>query len=265
MRLVVLGSGSRGNAVALTAGGAVLLVDAGFGTRTLARRAEAAGLPLERLVGVVLTHEHGDHARGAAQLARRVGCAVYGSPGTLAALRHRLDGVRTVTIEVTQQPVTIAPFRVATCAISHDAAEPLAVCVEASGHRVGVAYDVGRPTAGLRRLLRACHCLVVETNHDDVMLRAAPYPATVRDRIAGAGGHLSNRAAADLVAELCHDGLHTVVLAHLSERCNEPALALAAMREALRARRFRGRLVVAHQGVPLEPIEVAAGEQLDLV
>lgn len=265
MKLAVLGSGSRGNALALTARGRALLVDAGFGLRSLVRRARAVGVPLEALDGIVLTHEHGDHARGAAALARVAGCQIYASPGTLRVLNARLAGVGTTAITDHGVRVNIGPFGVTVCRTSHDAAEPLAVAVDAEDRRVGIAYDLGRPSTALRDLLRECGCLVVEANHDEAMLRTGPYPVSVQRRIAGQGGHLSNRAAAALVSELYHEALAAVVLAHVSHQCNRPALAASAMREALRRRGFRGRLLVARQRTPLAPFEVGAVGQMRLL
>ncbi len=125
--------------------------------------------------------------------------------------------------------VTVDGFSVEACPTSHDAAEPVALAIRtAAGHRVSVAYDLGRPTTAVRFLLRGSHAVILEANHDDVLLRTSGYPPVVQERIAGSGGHLSNRAAAELLAELLHDDLHSVVLAHLSERCNSEAEARAA-------------------------------------
>jgi phosphoribosyl 1,2-cyclic phosphodiesterase len=259
MRVAVLGSGSRGNAIAVSSRGRTVLVDAGFAARTLQQRAEAAGVDLERLEAVVLTHEHGDHTRGAAAIARRGGCAVYGSAGTLAALQDGMEGVETAPLP-THEAVAIGPFVVRACRTSHDARESVALLLgeSRSGERVGIAYDLGRPTAQVRYLLREATCLVLEANHDDLLLRTGPYPAAVRERIAGPGGHLSNREAAELLTELWHPGLHTVVLAHLSHRCNTPELAKAAVEAALKRRGFRGSVLVAAQDSPLIPFEVKA-------
>jgi len=259
MRVAVLGSGSRGNAIALTSRGRTVLVDAGFGPRTLARRAEEVGVDLTQLEAVVLTHEHGDHARGAAAAATRARCPLYGSAGTLAALLPKLEGVGAVPLP-THQTVSAGPFLLRACRTSHDAREPVALLVgdPASGEQVGIAYDLGRPTVQVRYLLRAATCLILEANHDDLLLRTGPSPAAVRERIAGPGGHLSNRQAAELLDELWHPGLHTVVLAHLSDRCNEPALASAAVEATLRRRGYRGKVLVAEQNAPLIPFEVRA-------
>ncbi len=256
MRLVVLGSGSKGNALALEAEGAVLLVDAGFSARELERRAAAAGIPLDNLLGIALTHEHGDHAAGAPVLARRFDVPLLCSPGTYGALLPRSPWLRHRRVGL-GHAAQAGPFVVEGCPTSHDAAEPLALRVRAgrTGASVGVAYDLGRPSAGLRWFLRELDALVLEANHDEVLLRTSDYPAAVRQRISGAGGHLSNRACGELLGELVHPGLAHVVLAHLSERCNTATDALAAVGPALAAVGFGGALHVARQHHVLGPLE----------
>jgi phosphoribosyl 1,2-cyclic phosphodiesterase len=266
MRLFVLGSGSRGNCFAVEADGMALLLDAGFSAREIERRAEAAGLELGRVGAIALTHEHGDHASGAPRLARRLGVPVLTAPGTWARLVRRMRQAAHRDIGL-QGPLELGPFRVRACPTSHDAAEPLAIAVRiADGTGVGVAYDLGRPTAAVRYLLRDLTALVLEANHDEVALRTSGYPPVVQRRIAGSAGHLSNRAAADLLAELHHPGLSVVVLAHLSQRCNSADDARAAVAPALRRVGFTGSLHVAAQDEPLPPIEVASPvrEQLRL-
>lgn len=265
MRIAVLGSGSRGNAIAITAKGATLLIDAGFGIRTLKQRAQAVGIDLTSMAAVLLTHEHGDHARGAAAAARLAGCPVYASAGTLYALAGPLDGAATVHLP-SHRPVAIGPFTVNACRTNHDAVEPLAITVHGPDprRRVGLAYDLGRATSAVRHLLRGVSCLIVEANHDDLMLRTGPYPIVVRERIAGPGGHLSNREAAELVAQLSHGGLGTVVLAHLSDTCNRADIATNVVGTALRSRGYRGQVLVAPQDTPLGPFAVAGTEQLGL-
>ncbi len=257
MKIAVLGSGSRGNAVAVTAANSTLLLDAGFGPRTLAARARKVGVNLTGLVGVVLTHEHNDHARGAAPLARKSDCPVYASPGTLAALGRRLDDVARIAIGP-QQPTAVGPFTIRACRTSHDAAEPLALSVEGkSGDKVGLAYDLGRPTAAVQHLLQDATCLIVEANHDEAMLRSSSYPLLLRERIAGPSGHLSNRAAAELLAGLHHEGLRSVILAHLSEECNGADLAVAEVRSVLDEVGYEGDLMAAQQEEPLAPVTLS--------
>lgn len=264
MRLFVLGSGSRGNCFAVEADGVAILLDAGFSAREIERRADLAGLELGRVAGIALTHEHGDHASGAPRLARRLAVPVLTAPGTWDRLAPRMHQAthRGIGLEASLE---LGPFRVRACATSHDAAEPLALAVcTADGTGVGVAYDLGRPTSGVRYLLRELTALVLEANHDEVALRTSGYPPVVQRRIAGSGGHLSNRAAADLLAELHHPGLSVVVLAHLSQRCNSADYARAAVAPALRRVGFTGALHIALQDAPLPPIEVAGPPRVQL-
>lgn len=253
--LHLLGSGSRGNAFAVATAEAFILVDAGFSARELERRVERAGLALDRLAGIVVTHEHGDHARGAARLAGRRRVPLCCSPGTWAALGAPA-GVRYLPAPP-GEPAPLGPFTVEGARTSHDAAEPLALALTApDGGRLGVAYDLGRPTQTVRHLLRGCAAVVVEANHDEVLLRTSAYPAVVRQRIAGSGGHLSNRAAADLLLDILHPALRLVVLAHLSERCNTPDCARDTVEPLLRREGFTGEVVVAGAEPAARPVEL---------
>lgn len=248
--LHVLGSGSRGNCCAVVADGALLLIDAGFSAREVERRAALAGLDLGRTVGIALTHEHGDHARGARRLADRLGAPLVASPGTLAALGAGHSGLALAG----GTPREVGPFLVEGAATSHDAAEPLALAVSFGGLRLGYATDLGRPTTAVRWLFRDLAAVVLEANYDEVLLRTSEYPAAVQERIAGFGGHLSNGDAAELLRELHHPGLQAVVLAHLSEQCNTPDHARRRIGDALRQAGFEGRLEVARQAEPLAAI-----------
>lgn len=253
--LTMLGSGSRGNACTLSAAGSVILLDAGFSAREIARRAELAGVSLDGLCGIALTHEHGDHAHGAVRLARRHRVPVLASAGTWTALGAPTD-VEFRPLR-TSSRTECGPFTLAACSLLHDAAEPFALTVTTSdGLCLGVAYDFGRATQALRYHFRELHAIVLEANYDEVMLRTSRYPASVQHRIAGSGGHLSNRATAQLLTELQHVGLVTVVLAHLSQRCNSPDAARAAVEPVLRRSGFLGELYVAEQDAPLAPIRI---------
>jgi phosphoribosyl 1,2-cyclic phosphodiesterase len=262
IRLYMLGSGSRGNCCALESEGVVVLIDAGFSVREVERRADAVGLDLGRVGGIALTHEHGDHSRGAAGLARRLRVPVLtglGTWGRLTSLQedveHRLLGLCT--------RVQLGPFTLEACPTSHDAADPLAIVVRGSdGASVGIAYDLGRPTLAVRYLLRNLSAIVLEANYDELQLRTSSYPPVVQRRIAGSAGHLSNRAAAQLLRELHHPGLSIVVLAHLSEQCNTAADARAAVAPALRRAGFAGVLHVANQDQPLPPLMVVQGDEI---
>ncbi len=232
-RLVVLGSGSAGNVLVVEHDGRRLMVDAGFSCREIERRLELVGLDGDGFDGIVLTHEHQDHARGAARFARRHGLTVHATAGTLAELGFSDADLPTARVRsgAAQQ---IGAFAVEPFAVPHDAREPVGLVIEdRAGRRVGLAADLGACSRLAWGRLRDLDALVLETNHDLEMLRNGPYPWPLKQRVAGRHGHLSNREAAAGVPELLSDRLRWVVLYHLSRTNNLPVLAAEAVGEAL--------------------------------
>ncbi|CAN5835826.1 MBL fold metallo-hydrolase [soil metagenome] len=269
MRVTVLGSGSAGNATLIEAGDVRILVDAGFSGRDLERRMAEVGVEPSTINAIVITHDHGDHTRGMGVLARRFGLPLYLTERTRLACAALLTGEETVREYRSSGALRIGRLEVMPFLTVHDAADPVAVTVQdtSSGAKLGIATDLGRPTVAVRAALAGCHMLVLEANHDDALLWAGPYPWSVKQRIASSHGHLSNRAAAQLVRELCHPGLAHVVLAHLSEHCNDAAMAADVVGASLNRLRYRGSLAVAPQEHPCQPVDVrpAVPEQLALL
>jgi len=259
VKVIVLGSGSSGNSILVEAAGTRLLIDAGFSGRDLERRLAAVERDPASIDGIIVTHEHGDHTRGIGVLARRWGTTLYLGEGTRAACCNLLNGSERVHDYSCAAPLVIGDLRVEPFLTAHDAVDPFAVTVTeiATGEKLGVATDLGRPTAAVRHALQGCDVLVLEANHDEILLRESIYPWSVKLRIAGSHGHLSNRAAAELVALTVHPGLGMVVLAHLSEQANDPVLAKEVVGSRLEELGYRGDLQVGLQHRPLEEIDVA--------
>lgn len=225
---------------------------------------ELAGLDPATLVGLALTHEHGDHASGATRLARRHDIPLLASFGTWHALAKGGEPCAFLPIG-SARAVEVGSFAVSAAPTSHDAAEPVALGVTlSSGVSIGVATDLGRPTQSVRWFLRERTCLVLEANHDELLLRTSGYPAVVQQRIAGSGGHLSNTDTARLLEDVHHAALHTIVLAHLSQRCNTVDAARAAVLPALLERGFDGSLFFAEQHGPMAPIPLHPPQQATL-
>lgn len=270
MRLWVLGSGSRGNAVLIECGETRVLVDAGFAPREMAGRLAAAGVAPQSIRACVITHEHADHVKGACAGAARWGWALHASEGTLEGCPTLL-GADARTFEPGAS-LDLGGLELRTVPTPHDALAPVAVVATStrSGARAAVCYDLGHASDPVKVALRDVDLLVLEANHDEAMLRVGPYPRSVQERIAGRRGHLSNGAAARLARESASFNLTHVVLAHLSESCNQPALAERAVSGALTGTRFRGRVHVAPQGAVLGPFTprlrrcAPAPEQLNL-
>ncbi len=258
MNVTILGSGSSGNALLVESGGTRLMIDAGFSGRDLERRLAASGYDPASVDALLITHEHGDHTRGAGIFARRWKTPLYLGERTRAACAPLLNGTEEIREYSCAGPIAIGNFIVEPFLTIHDAVDPFAVTVTeiATGEKLGVATDLGRPNAAVRHALSGCDMLVLEANHDEILLRESPYPWSVKARIAGSHGHLSNRAAAELAAEIMHPRLGCVVLAHLSEKANHAGLAADVVGEALERAGFAGSLQVAQQEHPLEPIDL---------
>jgi phosphoribosyl 1,2-cyclic phosphodiesterase len=257
LRIGVLGSGSGGNAVVIESGPHRLLIDAGFSCRELVRRMKKLDFDPATLGGVVLTHEHIDHCRGADRFARKFRLPVYATEGTLAGIGLREEVARSAVMLFSGEPCEVAGFSVEPFLLPHDAREPVGLVIQdPHGRRLGLVADLGCRTSLAWGRLKDLDVLLLETNHDLNMLRNGPYPWSLKQRIAGRHGHLSNRDAADGLPELMTDRLRWVVLYHLSETNNLPALAAAAIEEVLERETCRAQLSVAEQDHPSPWLEV---------
>ena len=228
MRFASLGSGSRGNATLIDAGETRLLVDCGFSLRELENRLTATGLSPGHLDAVLLTHEHGDHIRGVGALARRYGIPVWSTPGTWrAADLGEVPDLHLFTAH--DGGFRIGGVRVQPFAVPHDACEPAQYVFERDGRRLGMLTDAGSLTPHMVASLDGLDALLLECNHDSVMLANGPYPPALQARVAGDLGHLSNGQAAALLRQLDHRRLRHLVAGHLSEKNNAPELVRAAL------------------------------------
>jgi len=252
LRVVFLGSGSRGNAVAVSDGTTTLLIDCGFSAREVARRMTLVGLAAENVDAILLTHEHSDHLRGVEVFARRHTCSVYATRGTRKAAG--LDNLRTEVCslaagdEVRIGSLTVLPFRT-----SHDAAEPVGFRIQTeNGERFGLATDTGVLTPESAEALAEVDLLGIESNHDLGMLENGPYPGFLKRRIRSAHGHLSNPDAADALEALASVRLRRVFALHRSDTNNTPSLARRALVARLEVIGLRVPVDVAPQDAPLD-------------
>jgi phosphoribosyl 1,2-cyclic phosphodiesterase len=254
MRLLVLASGSKGNAAVVEGSEGALLIDCGLAFKTLRARCDAVGFSLERVRAVLVTHEHSDHGKGlrvCLRGLRKLGVepAVYvtaATRGHCAAVRE-IDGEFALSELEVGESLRVASMLVSTFATSHDAVDSLGLCVEEGGRRIGFCTDTGFLTQGAAAGLAGCDVLALETNHDERMLREGPYAAVLKQRVAGDGGHLSNVQAAAALEQLLCDQLACVVGMHISQQNNEPALAHDALQAVLDAHRHPAQVLIARQ------------------
>lgn len=224
IRFRVIGSGSSGNATIVESGPTRVLLDAGLGPRELAERLIDAGVDPASVAAVFLSHEHGDHARGAASFARKWGVRLKGTRGTYAAAGLGAEDVPGYDVVVPGVAVQVGTLSVTAVRVPHDAVEPVAFLVEGGGAVFGHATDLGHLGAKLTMAFQACHAVLLESNYDPAMLRDGPYPWSLKERILSPYGHLANGDVGRYLEKGLGTTCRSVVLGHVSQKNNHPEL-----------------------------------------
>lgn len=272
MRFTVLGSGSTGNAVLISSDNANVLVDAGMSSREILRRLAEVGVSHHKLDGVLITHEHGDHAGGLRVLMASVNCPVFMSRATEdsyydtkaggkngdseSSKRQAALKDKTVEIESTRDfrigDIDFEPF-----SVPHDAADNFGFVARKDGVRVATLMDFGHITPLIKEKLTGCDAIVVESNHSRDMLRACSvYTWDLKQRIMSRNGHLSNEDLAEWLQNEYDGSARHIVLAHLSQRANDPHLAKLMAESALQMRdplfKAETTITISHHKQPTE-------------
>lgn len=235
MRFIPLFSGSSGNALLLEAGSVRVLIDAGLPAKSIEQALGQAGIPPETLSALLITHEHTDHIRGVGAMARRYRLPVYANAATWEAMEDKLGKLPPSVLRVFEtgrnfylKELNILPF-----ATPHDAAESVGYAFTYKGCRMCSVTDVGHVDHSLLDILAGSRLLFLESNHDEDMLKAGPYPYQLKRRILSERGHLSNNSAGKALCKLYARGVRNVILGHLSRENNYEELALATVKSAL--------------------------------
>ena len=254
-------SGSSGNCAVWRAGKTAILIDMGVSVRALDKALKEIDMRMEDLSAVLLTHEHTDHIKGLATFTKKYDLPVYASFGTAAAILQKLPRAqKNLRTFAGGESFAVDGLQVQSVPIPHDAAEPVAYRIAGGGHQLGYATDIGHMTDDLKDMITGCDTVVLESNHDVDMLRRGPYPMYLKQRIFGQYGHLSNDDCARNAAELAQTGTKRLVLAHLSDKNNDPLTALRCTQRVLTGTACE--LHVAPRGPMEQPLVLPAEEEL---
>ncbi|MCR4994475.1 MAG: MBL fold metallo-hydrolase [Bacteroidales bacterium] len=240
LKFICLGSGSSGNCYYLSTDSTSILIDAGLGIRTLKRHFQTFGLSFSRINAVLITHDHADHIKSVGKLAVEFNLPIYATTDVHQGI------ARNYCVSPALQPenkeflekdstIEIGDFCVTPFDIPHDSNDCVGYHIEAEGVRFCLITDIGHVTERVKEEVSQANYLVLESNHDSEMLMAGPYPAHLKGRISGPLGHLSNREAAELLANSSSPELRHVWLCHLSEENNHPELARKTVDTVLRS------------------------------
>lgn len=234
MRFSSIGSGSAGNGLLIEQGSTRLLLDCGFGLRDAEQRLARISLNPDQLTGILITHEHEDHAGGVFKLARKYRIPVWLTHGTFRMIERILP---TEPLELriidSHSKFNINEIEVTPFPVPHDAREPVQYTFSNGDKKLGVLTDTGCSTPHIQAMLSGCHALLLECNHDIEMLMNGMYPMSLKQRVSGRLGHLDNIGAANILSKLDNSNLKHIIAAHLSEKNNKPELAINALSQAL--------------------------------
>lgn len=272
MKVTVLGSGSTGNAVLISSEKTKVLVDAGLSAREIMRRLAAVGVKLSELDAILITHEHTDHIGGLRILLGSVKCPVYVSRATENAYYDtvkltqngeseslkRRETIKNRTVEIqSMRDFRIGDIDFEPFTVPHDAVDNYGFVAKWHGVKIATLTDFGHMTKLIKDKLAGCHAIVVESNHSRDMLRTCSvYPWSLKERIFSRHGHLSNEDLADWLTNEFDGSARHIILAHLSQRANEPHLAKLTAECALQMRpglfRAETEIVVSNHKEPTQ-------------
>lgn len=229
MNLCSIASGSSGNCIYTGTDNTGILIDAGISAKRIEQGLASIDRNIKEIKGIFVSHEHSDHIKGIGVLARKHQIPIYGTKGTIEAIKQctslgKIDEDLYHVIQAEEQ-VQIDDLVVKPFAISHDAAEPVAYRMECGEKSAAIATDLGFYNQNIVDKLQNLDVLLLESNHDIHMLQVGAYPYPLKQRILSDRGHLSNESAGKLLCHLLHDDLKAVFLGHLSKDNNYEELA----------------------------------------
>ena len=235
MRFASLGSGSSGNSLVVEASATRILIDCGFGLREVMQRILRLGIQPEQISGILVTHEHDDHAGGVFRFANKFRIPVWLTYGTFTMSQRYLPSRCDFRVNIidSHEAFNVGDLHIQPFPVPHDAREPVQYVMSDGQRRLGILTDTGTSTPHIETMLNGCDGLVLECNHDLDMLMNGPYAQPLKKRVSSRLGHLDNQTSASLLSRLDNSRLKHLLAAHLSAQNNSPHLARSALSTAL--------------------------------
>ena len=234
MQFTILGSGSTGNCAYLETAEVRLLIDAGFSGKQIRERLASIQRTPERLTGILLTHEHSDHTQGLKTIAVKHQIPVYCNRLTKEAIEKQVPNPMPFQVFATGSSFELGDVTVETFSIPHDAYDPVGFLIRTGAGNLGFLTDLGHATRMIVERVRQANVLVLEANYDRKLLQEdTRRPWSTKQRIMSRHGHLSNDGAAEVADQIVTEQLRHIYLCHLSQDCNDPAVAHRTVSERL--------------------------------
>ncbi|QEK13484.1 MBL fold metallo-hydrolase [Crassaminicella thermophila] len=238
-----LASGSSGNCQYISSDTGSLLVDAGLSGKRIQQAMEVIGKEMEKICGILITHEHNDHIKGVGILSRRFNIPIYANNNTWKEIKDKIGKVDEENIRYfkTGEEFYIEDIKIKPYSISHDAVEPVGFSFYHDDAKISIATDLGYADETVRKEIQGSDLLILESNHDVEMLKMGRYPWYLKKRVMGNYGHLSNEAAGEVIAEMMegNNPITHVLLGHLSKENNFPELAFETVKNVLASRKIK--------------------------
>jgi phosphoribosyl 1,2-cyclic phosphodiesterase len=248
-----LASGSKGNCLFLGTDSTKILIDAGLSVKQIRERLSEIDVKLEEIDAIIITHEHSDHIRGLDVLCKQTKIPILANRDTAQAICDTLHIQPKFKIFSTGESFVFGDIAFHPFSIQHDTVDPIALIATIGEVKIGICTDLGFATSLVKNHLQNCHYLYIESNHEPSMVHACSRPPMYKQRVLGRQGHLSNESCAELLREVYHTHLKKVYLAHLSQECNHPEVALRKSKESLRDYLEKISISIAYQDKISEP------------
>ncbi len=249
-----LASGSKGNSLYVGGEKTRILIDAGISASAIIARLKEIEVDAATLQAILITHEHTDHIKGLSQLVRKLDVPVICNAETAKGIRAATLEKPRFKIFTTGESFQFGEFIIHPFSVPHDTLDPVGFTIQMGQIKLGICADIGHATSLVKKHLEKCDYLYLEANHHPPMVHASNRPSILKKRILGKQGHLSNEDCAAVIAQVMHNQLKHVYLAHLSGECNAEEVAFQVVGDFLAARNQSVELSIAHQDKISKPI-----------